>query len=1018
MAREKRVKFVLEANDMASATLKKIGREADTLQGKLSALAAAGKVRFSGASLQASMAGSGWQAQAARSGIASIPAGMYIPKQENAPSYDYGLASLVSSSARGVNWGSGAASAGTAALDSQIARMKDLGIAINESSSSISALEHGMQKVAQDRAFKHLASDAGLSHTQLAKLRMETGDTSGAMSSLWDGVKGSSLAIAAWAAALGMAGKAALDATVRMDRLDKAYTSIEGSSSLAQKQLDFIYETSNELGLQFQDTAESAKTFFASMKNTEIAGDANRIFVAVSKAATALSLSQENVQGVFYALGQMASKGKVMAEELRGQLGERLPGAFQMTAEAMGMTTAELDKAMELGQVTANEMLPKLADVLEKRFGPAAANAASGLQQGLNRVNTEWERFKASILDSEAVSSTLEHISGALKGYNDMVKQGKERAALIKEMEKEGIKKLGVEIVPNVDIASGTYSETSFAKYTEAQIEDYKKLKEKRDEDAASVKAAEDAKNQAYEEGRRIFTNNQRTVERYLQDSEESRRAAMQKERDAALKAVDEMIAIRQKEGKSYEDLLAQRTKVEEEYNRKSSSLDRKYKPEGKGSSSGVSSAISRIEEYRRQIETLRGESDSSSASLEKTLDAIGRTGVKAKMSAPEIAALKAEFADAWSTKELDEFNRTLLEAQGNTAKLKDMEIAKAVDEWKTRLESAGLSAEEASKKALMLGEALRNQETVQSLETVNSVLKELEEKTGQYGLSIDTTNKLIEKQVQIWRQAGVPEEYIEQLREIRRLESSRDAWDGMLLGTREYFSSASNMAEGFKSTVTQAFGNMEDAITEACMTGKVSFSDMINSMIKDLIRLMVRQSVTAPIANGIMGFFGGGGSTAATANASSFNFASAGGVGASQALSFIPGVAHTGGMAESLSRYSGPVPASLFAYAPRFHAGSGYIRPGEYPAILKRGERVLNPAETRAYQQGQQVNVNIVNSTGQNAQARTRTDNFGNKTIDVYVGDMAAKQMATPGSTLNRAVSAQTGTSRPAIRR
>ena len=81
----------------------------------------------------------------------------------------------------------------------------------------------------------------------------------------------------------------------------------------------------------------------------------------------------------------------------------------------------------------------------------------------------------------------------------------------------------------------------------------------------------------------------------------------------------------------------------------------------------------------------------------------------------------------------------------------------------------------------------------------------------------------------------------------------------------------------------------------------------------------------------------------------------------------------------------------------------------------------MLNPAETRDYQRRRgepTVNVNIVNSTGQPAETRTRSDNNGNKTIDVYVGDMAAKQMATPGSTLNRAVSAQTGTRRPAIKR
>ena len=59
----------------------------------------------------------------------------------------------------------------------------------------------------------------------------------------------------------------------------------------------------------------------------------------------------------------MISKGKVQAEELRGQLGERLPSAFQLAAKAMGMTTAQLDKFMADGKLTAEDLLPKLGIV-------------------------------------------------------------------------------------------------------------------------------------------------------------------------------------------------------------------------------------------------------------------------------------------------------------------------------------------------------------------------------------------------------------------------------------------------------------------------------------------------------------------------------------------------------------------------------------------------------------------------------------------------------------------------------
>ena len=185
-----------------------------------------------------------------------------------------------------------------------------------------------------------------------------------------------------------------------------------------------------------------------------------------------------------------------------------------------------------------------------------------------------------------------------------------------------------------------------------------------------------------------------------------------------------------------------------------------------------------------------------------------------------------------------------------------------------------------------------------------------------------------------------------------------------------------------------------------------------------DIVRLMVRTGVTGPLASalagGIASLFNFGG--ASVVNASSYNFA--GNLGSSLALGF-----HGGGVVgKSAPSFVRSVPEGVFAGASRFHSGTGYIGPGEYPAILRRGERVLNPQETQAYQRrgssSPVVNVNIVNSTGQQAVTRTRSDNAGNKTIDVYVGDMAAKQMNTPGTTLNRAVSAQTGQTRQAIRR
>ena len=77
------------------------------------------------------------------------------------------------------------------------------------------------------------------------------------------------------------------------------------------------------------------------------------------------------------ATGQVLSKGKVQAEELRGQIGERLPGAFALFAEAIGKTPKELDKALNDGEVTIEDFL-KFTSKLFKRFGKNAEEIVNG----------------------------------------------------------------------------------------------------------------------------------------------------------------------------------------------------------------------------------------------------------------------------------------------------------------------------------------------------------------------------------------------------------------------------------------------------------------------------------------------------------------------------------------------------------------------------------------------------------------------------------------------------------------
>lgn len=226
--------------------------------------------------------------------------------------------------------------------------------------------------------------------------------------------------------------KSLIDAVMELDSLKIGYQGLFGieDKSVGTAQLSYIYDITQKLGLEFKSTAEAAKGFFATAQGTTLEKDMHAIFEGFSEGASALQLSSDKVKGIFLALGQMVSKGKVSMEELRQQLGEHLPGAFKMAAAAMGVTTQQFDKMVSSGQVFAEDLLPKMAKAVHDQWG-AVAEASNPLQSEINRLNNEWMVFKANLLDTEAVKKGVEGIRVALKNLDSVVKTLSENKEVI-----------------------------------------------------------------------------------------------------------------------------------------------------------------------------------------------------------------------------------------------------------------------------------------------------------------------------------------------------------------------------------------------------------------------------------------------------------------------------------------------------------------------------------------------------------------------------------------------------------
>ena len=270
------------------------------------------------------------------------------------------------------------------------------------------------------------------------------------------GVEGA-FAGAAIGAAVGGVRQAFGETAVYAAEINKLKIALEGVAP-SQEDFNFAVETAGratrELNVPQEQSIRGITRLTAAV--TGAGGpveDAATTFRNVTAAIKATGGSSEDVQGAITAMVQVFSKGKVSAEELSGQLGERLPGAVTLFAKANKMTLPELQKNLKAGTVGLNELMNFIRQ-LGVEFGGTAEKIASSNEEAGARLNVAFNEMRLGI--GQALMGTGADLQTTFGDFIQTTTPGVIKATelLVKAL-KPVIKNLDLLLVSIAGLASG-----------------------------------------------------------------------------------------------------------------------------------------------------------------------------------------------------------------------------------------------------------------------------------------------------------------------------------------------------------------------------------------------------------------------------------------------------------------------------------------------------------------------------------------------------------------------------------
>lgn len=664
----------------------------------------------------------------------------------------------------------------------------------------------------------------------------------------------------------------------------------EGSEELVAAQ-DAVFKIAQESRQPLAATAELYQRIAANSQ--ELGLSANEIVSVVDTVNKTLAISGSSAaaaSGALVQLGQAFASGQLRGEELNAVL-EAAPPLAKAIADGLGVTVGELRKLGADGQLTADavaQAIIKSGDAIDQSFGniqTTGGQALTVLGNSLTKVIGEIDSATgSSALFADTVTGLASYLDsgeltdGLIETFNiwsasiDAI--GNDIASL--ELEFDGLQENGSSVasfladafqqmpanlragvqIATVEVASLFDKAVAYAQYAGSAIK------------AAFTDATEAQAAQELEQ----------TLVR-INDVRGTSLDTILSERDAILQAAE---ANRQRAAEERKQRDADRAA------RQAQIAELRKGLQGRDISlGGAGGADKAAKEAQRNAERLQQLYQSTEQGLARQVALFGQTTeaarVRYEVENGELAKLNGAQQERLIglAEEIDKLNQ--IKKNREEAAATEQYVAALRDQISARQNAIDIEIE-----AIGVGE--RQAERLRELSELEfEYVRRLEELARAQGTSAALSAEAYQARVDALREAMAEEVRIIEEGEKKKDEARKDGMSGVTGALEDYIEEANDMAKQTRDLTKSALNETEDAFVEFAKTGKLSFKDLANSIVDDLIRIGARQ-VTASLATGLLGALGGAGGAGVGAGAGG------GGAGLAGLLSSFVGLFDAGG--------------------------------------------------------------------------------------------------------------------------